>query len=91
MATKIMNASKARANFLDIIKKAHRGSNKYVVTTNGAAQAIIMGVNEYESWLETVNILKDASWVKALKQAEEDVRKGRIVSFEKVFGRKKRR
>jgi len=90
MATKIINASKARADFLDIIKKAHRGSSKYIVTTNGAAQAIIMGVDEYESWLETVNILKDASWVKALKQAEEDVRKGRVVSFERVFGRKQR-
>lgn len=91
MATKIVNASKARATFLDIIKKAHRGSNKYIVTTNGAAQAVIMGVDEYDSWLETVNILQDASWVKALKEAEEDVRKGRIVSFEKVFGRKQRK
>lgn len=91
MATKIINASKARASFLDIIKKAHRGSNKYIVTTNGEAQAVIMGVDEYESWLETVNILKDASWVKALKEAEEDVRKGRIVSFEKVFGRKQKK
>ena len=91
MATKIINASKARANFLDIIKKAHRGSNKYIVTTNGAAQAIIMGVDEYESWLETVNILSDASTVKALQEAEEDVRRGRIVSFEKVFGRKQKK
>jgi len=91
MATKIVNVSKARATFLDIIKNAHRGSNKYIVTTNGVAQAVIMGVDEYESWLETVNILKDASWVKALKEAEEDVRKGRIVSFEKVFGRRQRK
>ena len=91
MATKIVNASKARATFLDIIKKAHRGSNKYIVTTNGAAQAVIMGVDEYESWLETVNILSDASTVKALKGAEEDVRKGKIVSYEKVFGRKRRK
>ena len=91
MATKIINSSKARANFPDIIKKAKRGSSKFIVTTNGAAQAVIMGVDEYESWLETVNILKDASWVKALKEAEEDVRKGRIVSFEKVFGRKQKR
>ena len=43
-----------------------------------------MSASEFESWKETVNILSDRGLMKAIKRGEEDVKKGKIVTFDQL-------
>jgi len=47
-----------------------------------------MSFDEFESWLETLDILDDPEWVRALNQAQKEVMCGKLLSFEEVVGRK---
>ena len=44
-----------------------------------------------ESWKETREILSDPSLVESLRRGEEDLRKGRTISWEKLKARLQKR
>jgi prevent-host-death family protein len=54
----------ARNQFFDIIDRAGRLSERVVVTKNGRPEAVVMGADGYDSWVETlawkVHSFKDA-------------------------------
>ena len=64
---------------------------KMSIERKGESKAILMSYEEFESWLETLDILTDAEWIKALDQAKREAKKGKFLSFEKVVGRKQKR
>lgn len=45
-----------------------------------------MNEHELDAWQETLEILSDPDAVRAIRQAAEDLAKGKTFSFEQVFG-----
>ena len=45
-----------------------------------------MSMDDYEGWIETLEIMSDPEAVKDIKQAEKDIKEGRVYDFEEVFG-----
>jgi len=82
--TKILPITKARENLTDIVDRANRLLEEYVVTVNGSPAAVIMSAQEYESWKETNEILADKDLVQAIRQGEKDLEEGRGLDWEKV-------
>lgn len=74
--------TKARENLTKIIDRANRLLEEYVVTVNGEPAAVIMSHSEFESWKETMDILIDPELMKAIKEGEEDIKKGNFVTFD---------
>lgn len=74
--------TKARENLTKIIDRANRLLEEYVVTVNGEPAAVIMSHSEFESWKETMDILIDPELLKAIKEGEEDIKKGNFVTFD---------
>ena len=57
--TKTLSLKEARTQFSDIVDRAGRLSERVVVTKNGRPEAVVMGVAEFESWVETLELLSN--------------------------------
>ena len=76
--------TKARENLTDLVDKASKKLDEYIITVNGTPQAVLISVAEYESWKETNEILSDPGLMKAIKEGEEDIKVGRVYDWEDV-------
>jgi len=88
MATETLPITAARKELLELVDKADHTLARYIITKNGVPKAMLMSFEEFEGWLETLDILDDPDWVKALNQAKKEVKRGKLLSFEEVVGRK---
>ena len=80
--SKTLPITKVRENLTKIVDRANRLLEEYVVTVNGEPAAVILSHSEYESWKETMEILIDPDLMRAIKEGEEDVKKGNYVTFD---------
>ncbi len=60
---------------------------RYIVTKHGKPSVVMLSVEDYESLMETLDILADPAAMKGLKQGEEDLRKGKTHSWQEVKSR----
>ncbi|MBI5622235.1 MAG: type II toxin-antitoxin system Phd/YefM family antitoxin [Elusimicrobia bacterium] len=86
MATHTLPTTEARVKFLSMVKDVDKAFTRYVITHRGKPQAVMMAVDEYEGWLETLEIARSASWTRALAKARREERSGRRLSYETVAG-----
>ena len=86
-----LTATKAKAQFLSILRKTNDLHEIYAITHNGQPYAVIMSNDEYEGLLETLEIQKDKVLSKNLLSAIKRADRGQTISFEKVVGRKQRK
>jgi antitoxin YefM len=82
--TKTLPITKAREQLTTLVEKADKLLNEYVITVNGLPAAALISASEYESWKETLDILSDRNLVKAIKEGERDLKKGKFVTFEQL-------
>lgn len=76
--------TKARQELTSLVENAKKRLDEYVITVNGTPAAVIISAAEYESWKETNEILADKKLMKAIKQGEEDIRKGRYITLDQL-------
>lgn len=81
---KTLPITKAREELPRLVEKASRRLDEYVITVNGSPAAVLISADEYESWKETNEILRDKELMKAIKEGEEDIKKGRFVTLEEL-------
>jgi antitoxin YefM len=86
-----LTATKAKAQFLSLLRKTNDLHETYAITHNGQPYAVIMSNDEYEGLLETMEILKDKAFSKRLLKSIKDADEGKTISFEKATGRPQRR
>ncbi|MBI2886963.1 MAG: hypothetical protein HYY02_07120 [Chloroflexi bacterium] len=65
---------------------AAAGEKHVVLRAEDGTEVVAMSLEEYESLMETIDVLSDEETVKAIKEAEEDIRAGRLYTHEEVFG-----
>lgn len=82
--TKTLPITEARENLTTLVDKANRLLDEYIITVRGKPAAVIMSAVEYESWKETNEILADKKLMRAIKEGEEDIKKGRVYDWEDV-------
>ena len=84
--TKTLPITEARQNLRDLVEKVQKLRARYIITRNGKPGAVLIGHDEFESWLETMDVLTDREEIKAIQEGLADLRAGRVSSFEEVFG-----
>lgn len=82
--TKTLPITKARENLTNLVENVSKKLDEYIITVNGFPAAVLISAAEYESWKETVDILSDPHLVKAIKEGEDDIKKGNFVTFEEL-------
>ncbi len=74
--TKTISLKQARSRFFSLVDKADRLSARFLVTKNGTPKAVVMGAEEYERWVETLELLSNAKAVKSLEQGLKEAKRG---------------
>ncbi len=75
-----LSAFRSKVSFY--LEKVNKNKRPLIITQNGKSAAILLGVSEYESMVEKIEILED------IKLAKEQIRKGSGVNHSIVKKRK---
>ena len=84
--TKTLPISEVRNNLPDLVEKAGRLRARFIITRHGKPDAVLMGHDEFESWLETLEVLTSREEFESIREGLADLGAGRSSSFEEVFG-----
>ncbi|TSC94291.1 MAG: Uncharacterized protein Athens101428_334 [Candidatus Berkelbacteria bacterium Athens1014_28] len=77
MAKKTMTITEGRKELFKIAKEVQKPDTQYVFTIEGKPGVVLMSANEYDSLMETMEILSDPKIM-------EDIRKAEYCSWEEV-------
>ena len=76
--------TEARSTLSDLLDYVQAEQEHVVITRNGKDVALLMSVDEWESWEETIEVLQDDELLEALKQSDDDVNAGRVYAWDEV-------
>lgn len=79
-----ISISEARRKIFDIAKEVQKPNTYYEFTINGEPRLVIMSKEEFDSIMETMEILGNPEVLEDIKKAEEEYKKGRYVTWDKV-------
>lgn len=79
-----LSVADARANLSKLIDSAVKTSERFEVTRNGARAAVLLSADDYDSLLETVDILSRPDEIDALRQGLADLEAGSLHSADEV-------
>lgn len=82
--TKTLPITEARANLTELVDRANKMLDDYIITVNGKPAAVVMSVREYEGLMETEAILADKKLMAAIKQGEKELAEGKGEDWGKV-------
>lgn len=75
---KIMTATDARKDFFKLIEAVGKHGRTVTITREGMPSVLMMSVDEFEGWMETMEIMSDPDLVRQLRQAEKEKGQGTI-------------
>ena len=82
--TKTLPITKAREELTTLVENANKKLDEYIITVNGSPAAVLISATEYDSWKETNDVLSDPTLIKAIAEAELDIKEGRIFDWEEI-------
>ena len=83
---KTISLSEARQTLPKLITRASRLMDRVVITRRGKPEAVIMGFEEFECWVETLELMRNPETVRGIREGLKDLAAGRFQSFEEVLG-----
>ncbi|WP_063920408.1 type II toxin-antitoxin system Phd/YefM family antitoxin [Nocardia violaceofusca] len=69
----VVALTEARENLKDIIDEVVETGTEFTITRHGKPLAVVLSYEEYESLLETLNILSDDDAMDAIAEAEAEL------------------
>lgn len=69
--------TEVRDRLSEIVEDVNGNGTEWTITRHGRPVAVILGADEYEALIETLNILSDDDTMAALSEAAEDLDAGR--------------
>ena len=87
MPTKTLPLTEVRDHFTSILRGVSQLYNRCVITKKGKPEAVLMSYEEFEGWLETIEIMSNPKAGKRIREAREKAKQGKVISFEEAFGK----
>ena len=83
-----LSISEARKKIFKIAEKVQKPSTYYTLTEKGIPKVVVMSAEEFESWRETLEVMRDfPNLEKDVKKAEKDFKKGNYSTLEKILAK----
>lgn len=79
-----LTVSEAKSHLPELIRKADREYQAFIITKNGLPKAVLMSYDELEGLLETIDISRDRKLVRSLKKSLKEADSGKVVAFSKI-------
>jgi prevent-host-death family protein len=83
--TKTVTATQARKNFFAMLHAIETPGVSVVITHEGHPKGVLMSVDEFEGWLETMDIMSDPEEARAITNAMRHKKKERVVPLAEVI------
>lgn len=83
---KTLTATDARNNWFEILKSLIKGHRTYRITSKEGG-AVLLSEEDYESLMETLELLSVPGLLKSVKQAKKEIKEGKTHSMDDVFGK----
>ena len=79
-----LSVTEARKQLFNILEDVSTPGVYYTLTEKGSPKAVILSAEEFDSLIETIEILQDKKLVADIKRAEEAIKKGEYYTWEEV-------
>jgi antitoxin YefM len=80
-----LTATDARREFFNVVKGATDKHQIYRIH-HRRGSVVLMAEDDYDSLLETMELLSTPGFRKSLQRSVQQMRKGETISFDEVFG-----
>ena len=85
--THTITLKELRPELPKVVDEIDKKWNRYVVTRHGKPTVVMLSIEDYDSLMETLDILADPAALKGLKQGEDDIKKGRTRNWKEIKNR----
>lgn len=82
-----VSATKARSDFFELLKKSIRGHELVRITTR-EGDAILISEEDYDSLLETLELMSTPGLAQSIADAKKEIERGDTFSLDEVLGEK---
>jgi len=83
-----LSISEARKKIFKIANKVQKPATYYTLTEKGKPKAVILSAEEFESWQETLEVIKEfPNLEKETKKAEKEYKRGEYSTLEEVLAK----
>jgi prevent-host-death family protein len=76
--------AEVRANLSKLVDDAQRTHQRVEITKNGRRVAVLMSADDYDSLIETMDILGDAETMAEIRESDADIAAGRTYPSSQV-------
>jgi len=78
--------SEARKKIFKIAEKVQKSATRYTLTEKGRPKVVMMSAEEFESWQETLEVIREfPNLEKDIEKAEKDYKKGNYLTLEEIL------
>ena len=82
--TKSVTLKRLRPNLPEIIDEIDEKMDRFIITRRGRPVALMMAIDDYESMLETLDVLSNPALMKRIRASEADITKGRVKTLARI-------
>lgn len=80
-----ISITEAKKRLLELIRQADESFERYIISRNGVPKAVLMSIEDYEGWLETLDIASDPVVVREIKKARKELERGRGIPLKRIM------
>ena len=84
MSNKTLTITQARQDLFKIADQVQKPNNYYTLSVEGKPKVVMMSFDEFDSMVETIEILSDPEILANIKEAEEEYERGECVTWEEM-------
>ena len=81
----ILPVTDVKQRLLELLKKVNLYHEIVTITRNGIPTGVLLGVEDFEVLLETVEILSDPKIRKSLERSKKQAKKGKFYTDDEVW------
>lgn len=74
-----------RSNLSGVLDKVSKHFDRYIVLKRGEPEAVIMSVDDYEGWLETLEVMSSKEAMANIRAAKKELKAGKSHSCERFL------
>ena len=82
--TRTITLKELRPQLPKVIRDLDGKMDRFIITKSGRPAALMMSIEDYESIMETLDILSNAGMSKRIKEAEAEMKKGKVKALSKI-------
>ena len=79
-----MSLKELRPELPRVIARIDKKLDRYIVTKRGKPMVVMLSIEDYESLMDTLDLLADPQAMADLRKGEDDIRKGRTSSWTEI-------